>query len=119
MQASAVEVVKRLRGDLQGVKLLAMGQTVFWDEPVKAMLRRALEGSPEFARARATVGQVEREAHLRRLRLMRNTLLTTRGLPYAAARPSWWWFPMVDPSGKRYENLMETAKFHFEDLQGH
>ncbi len=37
-------IVSRLRSDFPGVKLLALGQTVYWDEPVKAVLRMALDG---------------------------------------------------------------------------
>jgi hypothetical protein len=75
-----------------------------------------LEESPEFVAARTLVAAVEREAHLLRLRLVRDALLTTRGLPYAAARPVWWWFPMVDPSGKWVDVLTDTAKFGFEEI---
>lgn len=36
-------VVSRLRNEFQGVKLLAMGQTIYWDEPMKAALRKLLD----------------------------------------------------------------------------
>lgn len=36
-------LISRLADEFKGVKLLAMGQTVFWDEPVKAILRRLLD----------------------------------------------------------------------------
>ena len=76
----------------------------------------ALEASPEFVEAHATVSAVEEEALLLRMRLVRNALLSVKGLSYAGARPSWWWFPMVDPSGRWFENLVRTAKFKLEDL---
>jgi len=37
------QIVSRLRVDFPGVKLLALGQTIYWDEPMKAILRRALD----------------------------------------------------------------------------
>ncbi|MHB1456582.1 MAG: zinc ribbon domain-containing protein [Armatimonadota bacterium] len=36
-------LISRLTDEFKGVKLLAMGQTVFWDEPVKAVLKRLLD----------------------------------------------------------------------------
>jgi hypothetical protein len=36
-------VITRLRTELAGVKLLALGQTVYWDEPMKAILRHVLD----------------------------------------------------------------------------
>lgn len=77
---------------------------------------RALEKCPEVVEARATVSAVEHEARLCRLGLVRNALLTTHGLPYSGARPTWWWFPMVDPSGRWFQRLAETARYCFEEL---
>lgn len=36
-------LVNRLSADFSEVKLLAMGQTIYWDEPMKAILRRHLD----------------------------------------------------------------------------
>ena len=106
------------RGQMEA-KSAALRKSVDDDEARSAKAdeaHHALERSPEFVEARATVAAVEAEAHLLRMRLVRDALLTTKGLPYAAARPTWWWFPMVDPSGKWFENLTRTAKFRLEDL---
>lgn len=37
------QIASRLREDFRGIKLLALGQTVYWDEPLKAILRRLLD----------------------------------------------------------------------------
>jgi hypothetical protein len=36
-------IVSRLRDEFPGVTLLALGQTVYWDEPMKSILRRRLD----------------------------------------------------------------------------
>jgi len=53
LHPSALEVAARLRSNYADVPLVALGQTVFWDEPVKAALCMVLEalapGSHTFA----------------------------------------------------------------------
>ena len=44
----------RLRNEFPGVELLAMGQTVYWDEPMKAILRRRLD--ERFPEAKMVIG---------------------------------------------------------------
>ncbi len=41
--SSATQTLKQVAAEYPNVKLLALGQTVFWDEPVKATVRRALD----------------------------------------------------------------------------
>ncbi|MHB0913580.1 MAG: hypothetical protein ACYC2Y_09065 [Armatimonadota bacterium] len=50
--SSFQHIASRLCSDFPGVKLLALGQTPFWDEPMKAILRRRLdEECPEAVMA--------------------------------------------------------------------
>ena len=46
--------LSRLRGEFAGVKLLALGQTVYWDEPMKAILCRLL--GERYPEARMVIG---------------------------------------------------------------
>ena len=48
------QVLSRLRTEFAGVKLLALGQTIYWDEPMKAILRRLLD--EHFPEAEMVVG---------------------------------------------------------------
>ena len=48
------DIVSRLRDEYPGVTLLALGQTVYWDEPMKSILRRRLDET--YPEARMLVG---------------------------------------------------------------
>ena len=48
------EVFHRLKTEFPGVKLLALGQTVYWDEPMKAILRRHL--NEQYPECRMIIG---------------------------------------------------------------
>lgn len=57
---------------------------------------------------------IELDAEKQRLRLVRNALLT-RGIEVANRRPCAWWFPVVDPSGKWWEQVTRTTEMFFEE----
>ena len=48
------DVFDRLRTEFPGVRLLALGQTVYWDEPMKAILRRHL--NDQYPECRMVIG---------------------------------------------------------------
>ena len=77
---------------------------------------RALERGSRAAAARRLLRAVERAAEKARLRLVRNALLASQGLPHADLRPSAWWFPALDPSGKWFDRVRRTASFRLEPL---
>ena len=77
---------------------------------------RALERGRKAASARRLLLAVERAAEKARLELVRNALLSVEGLPHADLRPSAWWFPALDPTGKWFERVRRTATFRLEGL---
>jgi len=102
MHPSALEVVKRLSGDLAGSPLLVMGQTVFWDEPTKALLRRVLDAEKRAGAASqapeveilAGIHDVDYFSRLRRPRNSGKFVLTGHDDGLSRAR-----LPRGEPSG--------------------
>ena len=59
---------------------------------------------------------IELEAELKRMRLVRQAIIASKGLERAGFRPSGWWFPMVCPSGNWFKNTVRTADAYLEPL---
>lgn len=59
---------------------------------------------------------IEQEAELKRLRLIRQAVITSRGLDKASHRPSAWWFPILCPDGGWFNAATERAECYFEEL---
>jgi hypothetical protein len=79
---------------------------------------RAIERGRKATSARRLLFAVERAAEKARLQLVRNALLFSEGLPHADLRPSAWWFPALDPTGRWFERVRRTATFRLERLDG-
>ena len=60
---------------------------------------------------------IELEAELKRLRLIRHAVISSKGLQRAAYRPSAWWFPLVSPDGLWYRETIESAEYYLEPLE--
>lgn len=60
--------------------------------------------------------RIELEAELKRLRLIRNAVTSSKGLASANLRPSAWWFPLVCPKGDWFRKTWETAECYLEPL---
>jgi hypothetical protein len=75
-----------------------------------------LEEGVETTEARATLRAIETKNERRRAALAQNALQTVYGLPHTSYRPSFWWFPQVDPSGNWLRKTAETAHLYFEVL---
>ena len=59
---------------------------------------------------------IELEAELKRMRLVRQAIIASKGLEKAGFRPSGWWFPMVCPSGNWFKETIRTAEAYLEPL---
>lgn len=79
---------------------------------------QAMEKSPEAVAARLALKTIERDAELSRAWLVRDAILTSKGLTYSGHRPAAWWFMLVDPHLNWFRRVVETADFEFEDLDG-
>lgn len=78
--------------------------------------QRDLVRDPKITRCHDRRRQIELEAEFERLRIARNAITVSKGLPKAAFRPSAWWFRLVCPSGGWYERTTGTAAYYLESL---
>jgi len=61
--------------------------------------------------------EIELEAEMQRMKLIRDAVITTDGLFKAGHRPSAWWFPLVSPSGSWLRNTHLHAEYTVEALR--
>lgn len=78
--------------------------------------RLQLERDSQTQQVRQRVRQIEREAELARMGLVRNAILTAEGLSLTNARPAWWWFYLLSPGGKWFRANAEKTKAYLDEL---
>ncbi len=59
---------------------------------------------------------IELEAELKRMRLIRQAIVASKGLERAGLRPSAWWFPIVCPGGNWFRETIRTAEAYLEPI---
>jgi hypothetical protein len=88
----------------------------------RAELRRlrerqlALVQDDEIRQIHVRRRSIELEAELKRMRLIRDAVISSKGLKKANDRPSAWWFPLVSPDGGWFKETMRTARAYLEPL---
>lgn len=86
---------------------------------VKELMRRQREfaQAPEVLKVHDRRRSIELEAELKRMRLIRNAVISSKGLQNANLRPSAWWFPLVCPDGLWFRDTVDSAECYLEPLQ--
>lgn len=75
-----------------------------------------LFNSPEMVKAHERRRDIEREAELKRVRIIRTAVLATKGLQRASQRPSAWWFPILCSDGGWFRETVNSAECYLEQL---
>jgi len=78
---------------------------------------RSAENMAEVVALRAERAQLIGTFETRRAELVADALRVIYGLPHAGARPSSWWFPLVDPSGAWYRKMISDATLRLEVVE--
>ena len=79
----------------------------------RADLRRA-ERFKSVLELREIIRRITLDAQSTRLERVRAALITAAALPHTNARPSAWWLPLVDPSGRWLSAMVENAEARLE-----
>jgi hypothetical protein len=79
--------------------------------------REALERQGEAALIRDRITTIEVNAEMERMAMIRNAILTRKGLVHTQHRPAAWWIPMVDPSGEWFRRIVSTTELYLEPLE--
>jgi hypothetical protein len=78
--------------------------------------KAALVVEQEFLEIRQAALQLEEEAEIQKVRLVRSAVLTIKGLEQTNLRPTGWWFPFVSPGGEWFKQLALLLRLETESL---
>jgi len=97
-----------------------IGAIATTENEIHRLLRAQTEvvTTPEVQEAHARRREIEAEAELKRLRLIRHAIIASKGLRNANHRPSAWWFPLLCPDGLWFRATVEEAECYLEPLSG-
>ena len=72
--------------------------------------------SDAFVKVHKRRREIELESELKRLSLIREAVISSKGLENSNRRPSAWWLPLVSPDGKWFDQIMRTATCYWEPM---
>ncbi|HRJ26692.1 MAG TPA: hypothetical protein PLO61_04165 [Fimbriimonadaceae bacterium] len=78
--------------------------------------QEALVRDEPILEAHARRRDLELEAELKRLKLIRSAVIVSKGLPKAGHRPAAWWFPLVCTNGSWFRRTIRSAQYRLEFL---
>ncbi len=106
---------ERLSGELRVVQARAQEAKA----RMRSLRRRQQElvRDEEVRRVHERRRAIEVEAELKRLRLIRQAVIASRGMCHAGQRPSAWWFRLVCPDGLWYRETVDSAECYLETLR--
>jgi len=78
--------------------------------------QQALTADKDFLQTRQAALQLEEEAEIQKVQLVRQALLTIKGLEQTNLRPTGWWFPLVSPGGEWFAQLAGLLRLETESL---
>jgi hypothetical protein len=78
--------------------------------------RQMLERGEQNRRARQRVMEIERQAELRKMELVRQAILVAEGLTHTNHRPTFWWIPLIDPSGGWFDRIAQATEMYLEEM---
>ena len=110
----------------------SMAERLTLTEEVERVVQSQFEARREIANLRVIQNQlvhddeirrihdrrrsIELEAELKRSRLIRQAVISSKGLANSNLRPSAWWFPLVCPDGLWFRETIDTAECYLEPL---
>lgn len=83
---------------------------------LRAQIRSIMQ-SQDYRSARKARDDAVRAIQLARLRAVRDAYYVLV-LDHANHRPSWWWFPLVDPTGRWFRQAATRAELYIEEMSG-
>ncbi len=89
------------------------------ENEIHRLIRKQAEivSSRDVQQAHGRRREIEAEAELKRMRLIRHAVVASKGLRKANHRPSAWWFPLLCPDGLWFRATVEDAECYLEPLR--
>ncbi|MEQ1933331.1 MAG: hypothetical protein ABL962_05560, partial [Fimbriimonadaceae bacterium] len=79
--------------------------------------QRELAREPDVMNDHQRRREIELEAELKRMKLIRRAIVATTGLTNSNLRPSAWWFSVLCPDGGWFAETIRTAESYLEPLE--